>query len=134
MFDLIMISIFMFISVTIIIISCIVIYNIKKNCSVEVTAVVEKNELHHNYNSHRNYRKAILGYDYNGVHYTTTARTKSGNKEVGSLHKIKLNPKNPQKNYQKDDLFIPYISLIIGIQMTCISMFYGIKIFFDIFF
>ena len=134
MVDFILVCIFLFISLAITVLSFVVTHNIKRNCSVEVTAVIEKKEIHHNYNAHRNYHVAILGYDYNGVHYTSTARTRTGNQEVGNQVTIRLNPDNPQKNYQKNDLLLPNLALIIGISMTCISLFLSVQILLDIVF
>lgn len=124
----------MLISITIIIVPCVIIYNIKKGCTVEATAIIEKNERHHSYRANRGYHKAILGYDYNGVHYISTARTKFGDKEEGHRCQIKFDPNNPQKQYRKADLLIPQITLGVGILMTCISMIYAVKILFDLIF
>lgn len=134
MVDFIIISIFMVISIAVVIIGCVAIFSTKKGCTVEVTAIVEKKEKHHNYNQNRMRTYAVLGYDYNGVHYNSRGRRMASNYQVGSRQIIKIDPNNPQKHYQKEDLLIPCILLGVGSFMTCISMFYGIIILFDILF
>lgn len=134
MIDFIIISIFMVISIAVVIIGCVTFFSTKKGCTVEVTAIVEKTEKHHSYEQNRVRSYAVLGYDYNGVHYNSRGRKITSSNQVGSRHTIKINPNNPQKHYQKEDLLLPITLLGVGGFMTCLSMFYGIMILFDILF
>ncbi|MGN0438536.1 MAG: hypothetical protein ACI4F4_08450 [Lachnospiraceae bacterium] len=134
MVDFIIISVFMFISIGVIIIGCISFFSTIKGCTVEVTAIVEKTEKHHSYEKNHTRTYGVLGYDYNGVHYNSRGGRITSTYQVGSRQMIKINPNNPQKHYQKKDLLIPITLLGVGGFMACLSMFYGIIILFDILF
>ncbi|MGN0496431.1 MAG: hypothetical protein ACI4GW_09430 [Lachnospiraceae bacterium] len=134
MVDFIIVSVFMIISLTLVIVGCILLFSKKKGCTVEVTAIVEKKESHYNYNSHHKYSYGILGYNYNGFHFNARGRRISSSNQVGSQHLIKINPNNPQKYYQKEDLYIPIYIMAIGGFMSFAAMITLLRILFDLIF
>lgn len=121
--DLIMVLLFLFISVTLFVVSCIVQHNIKKGCSVKIDAVIEDHSQHYSYSSNHGYHMNVYGYNYNGVHYTASAKSRWGESKTGSQQVIFIDPNNPQHYYRKEDLLIPRILFWVSIGMTCISMF-----------
>lgn len=120
--DLIMVLLFLFISVTLFVVSCIVQHNIKKGCSVKIDAVIEDHSQHYSYSSNHGYHMNVYGYNYNGVHYTASAKSRWGESKTGSQQVIFIDPNNPQHYYRKEDLLIPRILFWVSIGMTCISM------------
>lgn len=128
MVDLILITLFLLISAALIVISAVIKSKIKKNCSVEIEAVVEKHEMHYDYSSNHAHRYGIYGYDYNGTHYIGYARNRFGENNIGAKQMIKIDPQNPQNSYRKEDLMLPKALLFFGVGMFCVSVFYAIEI------
>lgn len=120
--DLIMVLLFLFISVALFVVSCIVKHNIKKGCSVQIEAVIEDHSKHYSYRSNHRYHMNVYGYNYNGIHYTASAKSRWGESKIGSQQVIFIDPNNPQHYYRKEDLLIPRILFWVSIGMTCISM------------
>ena len=133
MVDFIIVSVFMVISLTLVIIGCVLFFSRKSGCTVEVTAIVEKKETHYDYDTHHNRSYAILGYNYNGFHFIARGRRISSSNQVGSQHIIKINPNNPQKYYEKEDLYIPIYIIAIGGFMSFVAMITLLRILFDLF-
>ena len=128
MVDLILMAIFCLVSVAIIVISRIMSKKVKKNCSLRIEAVVEDREAHHGYQrNHRDHRD-IYGYDYNGVHYKSGAKSRLGQKAVGQKQILFIAPANPQDIYRKEDLLLPRFMLFLGIVMFVDTFFYLIQI------
>ncbi len=132
MIDLILITLFLLLSIALIVISNIIKRKIKNNCTVEIEAVVEKREMHHNYGSNNNHRISVYGYDYNGTHYVGYAKNRLGESKIGAKQMIMIDPENPQNCYRKEDLWLPKVLLFFGVVMLCISFFYEIKIITDL--
>lgn len=132
MVDLILMTSFLLLSIALIVISNVIKRKIKKNCSIEIEAVVEKREAHHNYGSNNNYRTSVYGYDYNGIHYIGYAKNRLGESKIGAKQMIMIDPENPQNSYRKEDLWLPKVLLFFGVVMFCYSIFYEIKIIIDL--
>lgn len=132
--DLIIVLLFLFISVALFIGSCIIQHNIKKGCSVKIEAVIEDNSKHHNYSSHHSYHIGVYGYNYNGTHYSASAKSRWGEKEIGSQQVIFIDPSNPQRYYRKEDILFPRIMFWVSIAMTCISMINVFRLIIDMLF
>ena len=120
--DLIMVLLFLFISVGLFVVSCIVKHNIKKGCSVQIEAVIEDHSKHHSYRSNHGYHMSVFGFNYNGMHYSVSAKSRWGESKIGSQQVIFIDPNNPQHYYRKEDLLTPRILFWVSIGMTCISM------------
>ena len=59
MFALIVVSIFMLVSLAVIVISCVMKNGLTRNCTVAVEAVIENNELHHSYSRNHIYHVPV---------------------------------------------------------------------------
>lgn len=122
MVDIFLMIFFLLISAALMVISRIVRKSIKKNCRIEVEAVVEKKEGHYSYHSNRRRHRDIYGYNYKGVHYTGTAKSVFGKEPVGNRLTLFIDPDKPQDCYRKKDLVFPKMLFILGILMCCISV------------
>lgn len=132
MVDIILITLFLLISIALIAIASACKRRIKKNCSIEIEAVVEKHEVHHDYSSNHQHRVSLYGYDYNGTHYIGYAKNRLGESKIGAKQMIMIDPENPQNSYRQEDLLLPKALLFFGVIMLCISAFYEIKIIIDL--
>lgn len=134
MLDYIIILIFLFISIMLLWISKVVKRRIKKNCCLEIEAIVEDHSLHHNYATNSSSRTNIYGYDYGGKHYTSLAKTKIGGvSPAGNRQMVIIDPDNPQDCYRKKDLIFPTALRWLGILMLCESLFYTVRMLMDLF-
>lgn len=133
MIDYIIIFIFFFISIMLLWISKVVKRRIKKNCCLEIEAIVEDHSVHHDYSRNSTRRTNIYGYDYAGKHYTALARTRIGGvTPVGSRQMVIIDPNNPQDCYRKKDLIFPMALRWLGILMLCDSLFYAARMLMDL--
>ena len=134
MIDYIIILIFLFVSILLLWISKVVKRRIKRNCCLEIEAIVEDHSFHHDYGANSSRRTNIYGYDYAGKHYTVLARTRIGGvSPVGSRQMVIIDPDNPQDCYRRKDLIFPMALRGIGILMLCDSLFYTARILMDLF-
>lgn len=122
--------IFFILAIILIVLSYLASQKIKKNCTVEVEAIVEGYSHHHSYTTNHRHRVPIYGYDYFQTHYTTEAKIRWFSKiELGTKQKLIIDPHNPQDCYKKSDLFFPRCLPILGIYILLLVFFIGINIF-----